>query len=475
MVNRLRLLRTERPRDGEAGFALIEVIVSAAVLAMVSLAVLAGVDASSRSSGAEKARAVAVSLAEQDQERLRGIPAKDLTNIADPPAVTLNGATYTVDSKAEYIDDATGGTDSCANSAAVASYIRITSTVTSTGFGTGSGPVKITSLVEPPVSNVDAGEGYLAVKVNDRNGNGLPGIAVHADGPNVRDAQTNDAGCAVFGPVGVGSYDITLTKSGYVDDLGRSPGQLPDVAVTQDAKTVSAVKFDLGAPLSVNFETSNPTNGSKISGSVAETVTTEDSEAPAAVTYGSATTNVATMPLNLFPFNTAYNSIYTGACDAHDPLSVAGSNYYANYDGVFAAKPGTPGSLTLHQPPLWLRLRKSSTSGSYASSTTTTGIALTATGTCVDAAGAAETYPMYVAPSNKAPGGNQDGWLTRTAGAFDPGLPYGTYDLCAKVNWGSGPQYGVLNDVVLSDPKTGFASLKEINTWVSSKPSPTCP
>src|SRR3954464_8112798 len=107
MAPRLRLLSSDRPRDGEAGFALVEVIVSAAVLAMVALAVLAGVDAAGRSSGREKARAVAVSLAEQDQERLRGIPAKAVTTIDSPSPVTLNGATYTITSKAEYIDDAT--------------------------------------------------------------------------------------------------------------------------------------------------------------------------------------------------------------------------------------------------------------------------------------------------------------------------------------------------------------------------------
>ena len=76
MARRLRLLSSDRPRDGEAGFALIEVMVSAVVLAMVALAVLAGVDAAGRSTGREKAEAVAVSLAEQDQERMRGIAAK---------------------------------------------------------------------------------------------------------------------------------------------------------------------------------------------------------------------------------------------------------------------------------------------------------------------------------------------------------------------------------------------------------------
>ena len=60
-----------RTLRSESGFALIEVIVAAAVLAIVALAVLSGIDAASSTSAREKARAVAASLAEQDQERMR--------------------------------------------------------------------------------------------------------------------------------------------------------------------------------------------------------------------------------------------------------------------------------------------------------------------------------------------------------------------------------------------------------------------
>jgi type II secretory pathway pseudopilin PulG len=53
----------------ESGFAVIEVIVSAAVLAIVALAVLSGMDGASFSSAREKARAVAGSLAERKRKR----------------------------------------------------------------------------------------------------------------------------------------------------------------------------------------------------------------------------------------------------------------------------------------------------------------------------------------------------------------------------------------------------------------------
>src|SRR5690242_5599185 len=85
----------------DSGFALIEAVVSAAVLAIVALAVLAGIDSASNSSGREKARAVAADLAEKDQERLRALPTTSLIALAaaTPQAVKIDGVNYKITSK----------------------------------------------------------------------------------------------------------------------------------------------------------------------------------------------------------------------------------------------------------------------------------------------------------------------------------------------------------------------------------------
>jgi type II secretory pathway pseudopilin PulG len=461
MARRLRLLSSDRPRDGEAGYALIEVIVSAAVLAMVAVAVLAGVDAAGRSTGREKAKAVAVSLAEQDQERMRGIAAKQVTEVAQMGPFNINGATYNVVSKAEWIDDATGGTDSCANTGSKASYIRMTSTVNASNL---SNPVVISSLVEPPISSADAGEGYLAVQVNDRNGSGVKGVLVHADGPTKDDVTTNDAGCAVFGRVGVGDYDFTLTKTGYVDEFGRDPGEKHDVSVVQGAKTVAAVKFDQAAPLTVTFETSNPNSPYPAVNSSAWTVSALDSEAPALLTWGTLSSSVSSMVIKLFPFSTPYGSIYTGSCDDADPLAVVGSNYYSSWQGPFGAQPATAGAVKLHQPPMPVQVQRSSTAVS--------GATVWATGSC-DSGSGPERYVLTTTNSGVGPG---TGWVSRTAGTYDPGLPYGTYDVCAKV---SGPRWVLRNGVVLNDPKKGNSSgtiaINATSTMTSNPDSTKCP
>jgi type II secretory pathway pseudopilin PulG len=455
MARRLRLLSSERPRDGEAGYALIEVIVSAAVLAMVAVAVLAGVDAAGRSTGREKAKAVAVSLAEQDQERMRGIAAKQVTEVAQMPAYAINGATYNVESKAEWIDDATGGTDSCSNSGSKASYIRMTTTVRASNL---ANPVVISSLVEPPISSADAGEGYLAVQVNDHNGDGVQGVTVHADGPTTDDVATNQAGCAVFGRVGVGDYDVTLTKTGYVDEFGLTPGEKHDVSVVQGAKTTSVVKFDKAAPLTITVETSDPRTPSTTLNSSAWTVSALDSEAPALVTWGSLSSSVSSMVINLFPFNTPYGSIYTGSCDDADPLAVVGPSYYGSYQGPFAAKPATPGSVKLHQPPMPVQVLRSGTA--------VTSATVWATGSCT-AGTAPEKYALSV---------TNTGWISRTSGTYDPGLPYGSYDVCAKV---SGPRWVLQNGIVLNDPKKGRSSgsmtINATSGMTSNPDSTKCP
>jgi type II secretory pathway pseudopilin PulG len=461
MARRLRLLSSERPRDGEAGFALIEVIVSAAVLAMVALAVLAGVDAAGRSTGREKAKAVAVSLAEQDQERMRGIAAKQVTEVSQMPAYLINGATYNVASKAEWIDDATGGTDSCSNSGSKASYIRMTTTVSASNL---ANPVVISSLVEPPISSADAGEGYLAVQVNDHNGDGVQGVTVHADGPTTDDVNTNQAGCAVFGRVGVGDYDVTLTKTGYVDEFGRTPGEKHDVSVVQGAKSVAVVKFDKAAPLTVSFETTNPTNPSAAAfNSTAGTISALDSEAPALVTWGSLSNRLPSLTINLFPYTTPYGSIYTGSCDDADPLSVVGPNYFSSYQGTFAAKPGVPGTVKLRQPPVNARVYRSGTSNPSASAI------VWATGTC---GGTPETFAMSSTAAGIGPG---TGWVSWTSGTYDPGLPYGAYTLCAKTTTGGSARWD-LETITLNDPARGSAARVDLNATATSRPDATkCP
>jgi hypothetical protein len=327
-------------------------------------------------------------------------------------------------------------------------------------------PVVISSLVEPPISSADAGEGYLAVQVNDRNGAGVQGVAVHAAGPTTDDVTTNQAGCAVFGRVGVGDYDVTLTKTGYVDEFGRDPGEKHDVSVVQGAKNVTVVKFDQAAPLTVTFETSNPRTPTSTLNSSGWTVSALDSEAPALLTWGSLSTSVSSMVINLFPFNTPYGSVYTGSCDDADPLAVVGSNYYSSFQGPFPAKPATAGSVKLHQPPVPIQIDRSGVDSPSA--------VVWAWGSCASGSGV-EKYVLSTTTTTSGPGG-QAGWVSRTSGTYDPGLPYGTYAICAKTTTGGSARW-VQGNVTLNNATKGqSAGTTTLNATASSNPDTTkCP
>src|SRR4051794_5431516 len=223
-----------RHRRSDSGFALIEVIVSAVVLALVALAVLSGVEGASSSSGREKARAVAMSLAEADQERLRQLPVTELAKygdkapyvVPDPAGSTrsVDGVTYTVESKAQWVRDDSGDSVSCTSDGHAADYFHITSTVTSNVVGTRIAPAAIDSIAAPNVA-YGSTHGTLSVKITDPSDSGVEGVMVSVSGGSAPAPKaTNSAGCAVFEQVSAATagtdYTVSLNTPGYVDHFG---------------------------------------------------------------------------------------------------------------------------------------------------------------------------------------------------------------------------------------------------------------
>ena len=110
------------------GFALMEVIVSSAVLILVVLGVLAGFDAITGTAGANKARTVAATLAEKDQERLRGMPIESIAAMNVAYDVDVAGVTYHVVPSAVWVLDGSDEEVGCGASAedGLGSYVRLT-------------------------------------------------------------------------------------------------------------------------------------------------------------------------------------------------------------------------------------------------------------------------------------------------------------------------------------------------------------
>ena len=436
-------------RSNQSGFALIEVIASAAVLGLVTLAVYGGYNATLGSSGRERARAVAASLAEQDQERLRSFRPTDLATYALPPRIVkvppVTGVAYTVTSTVDWISDSADGSSSCTSEANLEDYLRITSTVTSGIVGKKIKAVTQRSLVAPPVGTFQAGRGTLVVQVTGKSESPVTALPVRIvqGATNIVD-NTNTYGCAVFRYVPVGSYTISYSSPGYVDPAGVN-SVTSSATVAEGTMNVVSLNYDRAASVLATFDTQYRGTtcvppACPVSKGMAITLESTDLPAPNFKTFPTAGTNQTTALASvtadkLYPFDSAYG-IYAGRCTDANPL-----NMVPAVNPAFAKNPTglDPGELLypviVRQPALNVKVIQ----GTGGPANIISGAKIIATptsGTCATTPASGLKYRMYSYTGvNAADSANVNrGWASRNAtvatGGFDPGLPYGTYNVC---------------------------------------------
>jgi Tfp pilus assembly protein PilV len=200
--------------DSERGDTLIEVVISAALISLIVIAVLFGLDSTNRATANSRARSQADALAQQDEERLRSEPIKKLNELERKETVTVGATTYTITTTSKYIADATS-TASCTSSVPTADYLKTISTVTWPSMGP-NGAVTETGVISPPADSA------LIVRVEDA-GTPLAGAKVVAKGPapstSAYELETSLNGCAILA-LTPGEYTINVSKTGYVDENG---------------------------------------------------------------------------------------------------------------------------------------------------------------------------------------------------------------------------------------------------------------
>jgi Tfp pilus assembly protein PilV len=411
------------------GFAMIEAIAAATLLVIVALGVLRGLDVAQRSSGREKARSTAAALTEKDQERLRSFRAVDLANLDESNPVTVNGVKYVVESRVDWVRDSTGGTQSCTNSAVQADYMRITSTTTSGLINTPIPPIKMSSLVAPPIGAFGANQGSLGIQVNNAAGQGVAGQNVTITGPTTITNATNEVGCAIFAYVPVGAYTASVNTPGWVD---RGGNQLATVGATvnQGVVNVKTMVYDRAATVVANFDTEDrngatssivpPPSTTQLSASNPGVPTGPFSSAAGARFFdpapvGAPAYSSITMS-GLFPFTDGY-SLYGGGCRGADPTA-NDSDYYTTA-GTAATVDVLPGqttspAATVRLPSLNLRILYNG-APLPAANRPTTRVVIRQTGTACS--------ERFIAA---APATDDNGWLK------DQAYPFNTYSICVE-------------------------------------------
>jgi Tfp pilus assembly protein PilV len=230
----------------EAGFSLIEVLVSALIVALTAAAVAQALISTTRTSAEQRGRSQADGVAQQDQERLRGLSAQQLNAMTPSQStvcpsqgcrtVTLDGIAFTVTSTAQFLNASAGA--SCSGSGTTAAYFRIVSSV-NWKANAGRPAVVEASIITPPAG------GTLLTKVVDQTSTPLSGVTVSATGPDTASGVTDSTGCTVLAALATGSYAVTLTDSGYVDVNGN-PSPLSTSATVTSTGTATP---SLGNPV----------------------------------------------------------------------------------------------------------------------------------------------------------------------------------------------------------------------------------
>ncbi|SEH13701.1 carboxypeptidase-like regulatory domain-containing protein [Thermoleophilum album] len=408
------------------GWVLVEVLMGAVIVAATATAILGGLDGFQRATTVDRSRSVAMSLAEQDIDRMRGLRNDQLANLDQTRVVTVKGVNYTVRSRADWLSDS--GTDAgCTQPNAQANYLRLTSTVSSPALPR---PVTLRTLVTPRGTPLDASGGAIVLTVVDRNDQPLPGVTMQLSGPVNLVATTNDQGCVFFAGVPGGDYTVTAPSS-YVQMDGSSP---PTSVVSPiPGQTVNkTMKMDRPGKIRAQIAT-------KVGGTLFQSQATTLSVANASLpspnyrtfTIGSPATQITTG--DLFPFPSGYG-VFTGGCAANNP-TVYAANYFQTNPGLGTPGPGDTVDVTVIQPAINVVVKNSS--------------------------GAVMAGAEVVAYSQDSGCSQTFRKLTNSQGKLnDPGFPFGNYRICADNNQsGSSARYAYASGTIANTSPDGTATI----------------
>jgi Tfp pilus assembly protein PilV len=451
---------------GDAGFGLIEVLVTALVVLILAAGTFATFDASGHATGLAKARSTALTLAQQDQARLRAMPLADLTNLHG--AVTKqkacdhaggNCVTYTVTSDADWVKDGQG-VQSCTQAGAGFDYLKITSAVTWPSMA-GRSPAKEESLVTPPVGTFGPGEGALAVKVVRADGvTGVPNVSVALSGTKNESGITNSAGCVVWGLLpSTGTYTVTASAANFIDVNGN-PTITQAAGVTEQALTTVTVLYDQAASANVSFFSKVNTTAQTFPEKV-DRVTVAQPKLTAVRSFGTQGSPASSVALpGLFPFGAGSPGgpyqVYAGDCPGQAPAAQTPSDTLQFLPNLTA---GGSASAQLQLPAFDFKVRVATNATTYRGGNNGAGMrdAIATDNVQVKVtpttAGCSATTPTVESVDTSG---------TNAARMPHPGFPYGTYTVCVQ---------GLVNAVPYHENFTGVALNKLPGATVTSPTS----
>lgn len=353
----------ERIED-EAGSILVEVMVASIVITITAIGVFSAFDAATRTTANERHGARAHRLVQSDLARMRTMRISDLSPyLEETRELTVGGLDYTVESDATFISQATG-TDTCDEEDASADYIRIRSTVR---WGKKGDRLKASaeSVVTPPNSTAAAESGALVVEVVNAKDEGMAGVPISGDGPTPFSRDTGENGCAVFGNLLEGEYDVSVTAPGWVDRDGAAPKEQVTSVVAEGTNTI-VLQYDEPGRIEASFVARLASETAPQTAVGAQAIAVFNSGMKEARAFKAnepvAEPLLPTLPAtSLFPFVSPY-SVYAGACELNNPDPTGETPSEAIADVLVEPGEAEPAKVTVELPVLRLKVYKGTSS-----------------------------------------------------------------------------------------------------------------
>jgi Tfp pilus assembly protein PilV len=247
----------------EDGFMLVEVIISALLVAIIVVATFNGFDAASRLSADQRRHAEAALLAAESQEKLRTDPAAALDALESASHTytrEVGGTKFKITQTAKPISG--GGAAGCSvneSSRENGANIQITSSVTWFLLEErNSPPVKQSSIITPPVGSA------LEVDVSNGGTPKLPAAGVTASAKftpvgsgstATAEGTTGSAGCVVLTGLATTSATVEIVeKPNFVTTGGDLKYPLQEnVSIAPNLTTQLAVSYDEGGRITAEY------------------------------------------------------------------------------------------------------------------------------------------------------------------------------------------------------------------------------
>jgi Tfp pilus assembly protein PilV len=254
----IRLLRRihATPRLGaEEGFTLIEVIVSALLVAFIAIATFNGFDVVNRTTADQRHHDQAVVLAAQSQEALRSDSASTLDSLQSAShAYTqiVGNEKYTITQGDRWVSDANqnascSATGKESTSSQTGNYLQINTSVSwPQQVAAKRPPVTQYSIITPPDGSgleVDVTNGRTPLQPVA----GVTAVAAEAE------STTSEAGCVIFGAIPATRVSVEAYKLGDVTPTGAIKKASPEVLVAPNVTTHYPVTLNRGAAITAEF------------------------------------------------------------------------------------------------------------------------------------------------------------------------------------------------------------------------------